>query len=282
MEYWHLLSLDAPTVAVAWSWAFATASGVTLHPVSALLLGLATWLLYVADRLLDSRHFSRAEHAGVLHERHHFHARHRKIFLAVALPALCILVWLVLTRMESAPRFEDLVLSVAAGVYLLMVHRPVNRLPNRFLSKEAAVAIIFCIACVIPAWSRQPAAHRWLVCVGVPFALLCWLNCVAIESWEAGSSCATPGALTMAIGRGLRSTAILLAVATTLLALVAALQGHPAYAAVLFSISVSAVLLIRLDHVRPRMTALQLRAAADGVLLTPAIFLLLRYLTSRA
>ncbi|MGC2300913.1 MAG: hypothetical protein WA476_19055, partial [Acidobacteriaceae bacterium] len=53
--HWHLLSLDAPTVAVLWAWSFARAADV--HPSGSALavLGIGTWLIYVADRLLDAR-----------------------------------------------------------------------------------------------------------------------------------------------------------------------------------------------------------------------------------
>ena len=170
MEYWHLLSLDAPTVAIVWSWAFASASNVALHAISAVLLGLATWLLYVADRLLDG--FA-VRHADSLRERHHVHARHRMAFLAIAFPSLCLLAFLVITHMERAPRHEDLILAGCALVYLLLVHLPAALIRERrthFFSKEAAVAVIFSAACIIPAWSRGVGMHPWLLFAGLPFS----------------------------------------------------------------------------------------------------------------
>ncbi|HEX3435703.1 MAG TPA: hypothetical protein VHT24_02975 [Pseudacidobacterium sp.] len=68
--YWHLLSLDAPTVAALWSWSFARAAHVELPILAPLLLAAGTWLVYVADRILDGA--SRAKYDG-LQLRHHFY-----------------------------------------------------------------------------------------------------------------------------------------------------------------------------------------------------------------
>ncbi len=53
--YWHLLSLDAPTVAVLWAWSFDRAVGCPTPSVRSPCSALGTWLIYVADRLLDAR-----------------------------------------------------------------------------------------------------------------------------------------------------------------------------------------------------------------------------------
>ena len=54
LRYWHLLSLDAPTVAGLWCWAFGRAVRLHLSPRLPVALALGTWLFYVADRLLDA------------------------------------------------------------------------------------------------------------------------------------------------------------------------------------------------------------------------------------
>jgi len=51
LRLWHLASLDAPTVAVVWTLGFAWAASVRLPPWIPVLLALATWAVYVADRL---------------------------------------------------------------------------------------------------------------------------------------------------------------------------------------------------------------------------------------
>ena len=80
LRYWHLLSLDAPTVAALWCWAFRRATRLPLAPWLPLALAMGTWLFYVADRLLDAQLSPEA----ALRERHRFHDRHRGWFLAIA------------------------------------------------------------------------------------------------------------------------------------------------------------------------------------------------------
>ena len=55
LALWHLLSLDAPSVATVWTIAIAHAAGVDLPWTSAAAMFIAVWILYAADRLLDAR-----------------------------------------------------------------------------------------------------------------------------------------------------------------------------------------------------------------------------------
>jgi hypothetical protein len=154
LRYWHLLSLDAPTVAALWCWAFGRAARLRLAPWLPLALALGTWLFYVADRLLDARLGSPAE----LEERHHFHARHRRGLLAAAVPAALLLGMLV-SRMPPALLAAYAGLGVLALGYLACVHWPAGRRcrgRRRFppwLPKELAVALLFAAATALPAWS---------------------------------------------------------------------------------------------------------------------------------
>ena len=297
LQYWHLLSLDAPTVAVVWCAAFASAAHLRLPTLSYGLLFVATWGLYVADRLLDGMNAAppaSVKHAQRLRERHHFHARHRRAFLLAAIPLGLILAGLVATRMNASARHDDLLLAAAAACYLLCVHLPgraalrSERLPGRWFAvpKELAVAIIFSIACVIPTGARQIAFDGWLIGSGVSFALLCWLNCVAIETWETSweASATAQGAgraahpLTQAIGRRLRISCCIVAGAGLSLALVAALAGNTAFCIPALSVAASASLVYQLDRIRFHLAPVLLRAAADAVLLTPCVLLLLAHL----
>ena len=64
---------------VVWSLAFASVAKIYLPVWVPVLLALATWSIYIGDRLLDAR---RALRTGALHslrERHFFHWRHRRL-----------------------------------------------------------------------------------------------------------------------------------------------------------------------------------------------------------
>lgn len=248
--------------------AFAHASRVRLPDNAPLLLALATWLLYVADRLLDGIRLSRD---NSLQERHYFHRRYRTAFLATAIPLLALLCWLVARYMDPAPRFEDMLLAAGAGLYLLLVHLPRRshrlniRIPRRFALKEAAVGVIFAVACIIPSWARTTMAHPWLVATGLLFAALCWLNCIAIDAWE--SPLPTDTAVGMA-GRWL--------IISTLAVMVMEISMRQwPFVPLSLCVLLSTLLLLRLDQHRGRMAPVQLRALSDAVLLTPVLLLLL-------
>jgi hypothetical protein len=187
LRYWHLLSLDAPTVAALWCWAFGRATRLGLSPWLPAALAMGTWLFYVADRLLDARFSPEA----ALKERHRFHERHRRWFLAIAAPVALALALLV-AHMPRSLITSYCVLGALSLLYLGLVHLPARArgrsLP--YFPKEFVIALLFAAASALPAWDeawRRAAGmprHHPLLLLCPLFAVLCWLNCVAIEDWE--------------------------------------------------------------------------------------------------
>ncbi len=300
-ERWHLLSLDAPTVAALWSWFFARAMRIDLPWYAPLLLALGTWLVYVADRILDG---TRADPSTPLRERHRFHARHRKAFLTAGAAVGCALIWLIVARMSANARYEDTVLFAAALLYLVLVHKP--RLGGTgvpgdrssslgwgtsWLPKELAVGIVFAAATAVPAWSRlnsDPHSERPALLPAVAiFAANCWLNCVAIERWEnliPTEALDSPDTHTTTrwaaehFGLVASAIAILAGIPAVILAFLSSSAAPnstpfrgtvPIYAAGL----TAALALALLDRHRNSFSTLQLRIAADLTLLTPLLFL---------
>jgi hypothetical protein len=277
-EWWHLLSLDAPTVAALWSWFFARAMHLRFPLVASLLLALGTWLLYVADRILDGvRHRS----GEPLQERHRFHARHRTAFLVAASLLIMLLTWFVLTHVQSEVLWDDAWIGTFAVLYLLVVHRrSVSPHPKALrLPKEVAVAVLFATATAVPAWSRLKASDgaglgkSQLGPAVVCFAALCWVNCVGIEKWEAGCppalANAKPHASTRWAGLHLRPIVTMIALFSLAAALLAPSRG---LMAVYLAALLSSGLLFALDIRSSRFSPLHVRIAADAALLTPLAF----------
>ena len=285
-QWWHLLSLDAPTVAALWSWSIARALEVHLPLSAPLLLALGTWLVYVADRILDGLFVSSP---NSLRERHFFYARHRGAFLLASVPVGLLLAWLIVTRMNPAARHEDIAVFGVALFYFCVVH-VYGEAAERWLPKELAVGAVFAVATAVPAWSRLPRAAHGAGLVSLPtvltlmvllFAMLCWLNCVAIEKWErAGDSGPHAGAgkphwttlwaqrFFPAVSGGLALTAILGAA-------VSWSAGMPRpVPAILLACAMTAMGFAALDRWRDRLGlgAFALRIAADAVMLTPLLF----------
>jgi hypothetical protein len=278
--WWHLLSLDAPTVAVLWAWFFVRAMHLRVPPLAVLLLGGATWLLYVADRILDGL---RQERKELLRDRHLFHARHRRAFLFTALALATLLACMVLTRMYARALREDLFLATFALLYLLLVHAA-SRVPARrrrnWLPKELVVGVIFASATAVPAWSRlserSEGARIQLFEAVVFFAALCWINCVAIEKWETGArpflehaTLLQAHSSTRWAGDHLQAVLAFIALLSVIAACLAPASG---LRAVYLAFLLSSGLILILDARRSRIAPLQLRIAVDAALLTPLAF----------
>jgi hypothetical protein len=277
LEHWHLLSLDAPTVAALWSWFFARAMHIDLPWHAPLLLALGTWLVYVADRILDG---TRAISSTPLRERHRFHAQHRKAFLTAGAAVGCALLWLIVARMSANARYEDTVLFSAALLYLVLVHKP--RIGGTgWLPKELAVGIVFAAATAVPAWSRLHsglnAARAALFPAVALFAAICWLNCVAIERWEnltPAGQLESPDAHTTTrwVAGHFRPVALSLAAISAALASIS-ISRNPGTLAVYLAVMTAALCLVAIDRFRKRLSSLHLRVTADAALLTPLILI---------
>ena len=275
LRIWHLASLDAPTVAVAWSLAFAWTAQIHLPLWVPVLLALGTWAVYIIDRLLDARAGLRAGSFHFLRERHFFHWRHRRILLAVAVCAASAAAAIIVAFMPASVRQHNSAFAVAALAYFSSVHalhQPPNHRRTLFSRalhiKEFVVGVLFTAGCALPTLSRLhgiagPATKQWPLIAAISFfAALAWLNCRAIEHWESNPA---PSRIPVA--------AIALGSFASLLANVL-IHAQPRTAALLAAGSVSAFLIAALDYFRPRLTPIALRAAADLVLLTPLLLLL--------
>ncbi|MBS1820414.1 MAG: hypothetical protein JST61_00320 [Acidobacteria bacterium] len=261
LHLWHLLSLDAPSVATLWTWFIAHSNHIRLSASSLLAMAAAVWMLYAADRLLDGQ----APHADALEARHHFHYRHRNAFLA-GIAAASIVLALLLPRIPMEAIRLYLVLGGLVFGYFVVIHatNSAHRLP-----KEIAVGICFAAAVFIPTVARQPQLRIVLLPPALLFAALCSLNCLFIYAWEhpAGTWQQQPHALTTAALRHLSSLAAAVGVASSALAI---LHRHTLWP-ISTAIALSAFALVALHRNRGQYDALTLRAAADFVLLTPAL-----------
>lgn len=281
LRLWHLASLDAPTVALAWSWGFARAAGVRLHAWAPLALGLIAWAIYIADRLLDARAGMRFPPLHLMRERHFFHWRYRAVLAPIGMLAAVAAGTLVITCLPAGARLPDTALAAATLAYFSGVHTRgrlfcrIYRLLSPFSSRAFVIGALFTAGCLLPAASEvgragaAPAA-RALALPALYFACLGWLNCRAIGQWE------SPGGDPSPVGCFPRPTvAELMGICGAVLALLLA-AAQPRAAWMIAAGTASACLLGLLDRYRARLTPLALRATADLVLLTPALLFLMR------
>lgn len=265
---WHLLSLDAPTVATLWVIFIARSACLRLPWTEPAAMFVAVWMLYAADRLLDARSASPQRD---LEARHRFHHRHRVAFRAALLLAGPVLA--LLLRAAGLPTLRlDLLLGALLLAWLLLVHlwpSTAARLP-----KELAVGVFFPAAVFVPTVALLPALRRALLPDALLLAAACSLNCLYIFAWEHPHSRGHAHRSTLwAVQRlpQLTSVTTLAALGTATLSLSstrAERAGLPAIAC-----AASAGLLLLLHRRRNEIAPLTLRAAADLCLLTPALLL---------
>lgn len=271
LALWHLASLDAATVAAVWSVAFAWVAGMSLPLWVVGLQALAVWTVYVGDRLLDARAGLQEPGRGTLRARHIFHWRHRRLLLPLAALSGCAVAWMIFRLLPVRAREDNSVLALAALAYFTRVHSGGTQrfLARRLFSKELLVGVLFTGGCALPTVYARAHGPLWpLLPPALFFAALAWLNCYAIDRWE---SHAHPAQSPVARVAGVFGIAGLALAAVTALT-------EPRGAALVAAGSASALLLAWLDRRRVQLSAVTLRAAADLVLLTPALLLPLAWI----
>ncbi|MDW5264207.1 MULTISPECIES: hypothetical protein [Acidobacteriaceae] len=268
---WHLLSLDAPTIAALWVWFIAAADHIRLPLSSIAAMFIAVWMLYAADRLLDTRLLdSQSRQEQHLEARHYFHHRHRSAFLTGILLASAALAPLLL-RLSTEAIHLYLILGGLLFGYFILIHA--TRSAHRF-PKEIAVGIFFAAATFIPTVARQPELRLALLPSALLLGMLCSLNCLFIYAWEHDPQRSSAPdhpthATTRFALRHLPLFAIVIALAGTILAIF----HHRAPWSIPLATVISAALLLVLHARRHHISPLTLRATADLVLLTPMLLI---------
>lgn len=270
----NLLSLDAPLVAVAWLYMFAKTWRADYHPWEAYVsLGLAVWVIYVSDRLLDVSMMGSS--SAKLEARHEFHRKHRIAFsIAAALAAITSLV-LVVIYMSFAIYLYLLVggILVAGFFGLSMLSSQANEVPH---AKNILAGITFAFGTAMMAHVYLPTSGSYglnemltsheFIC----FAVLCILNISAIDLWEHAHRSADDEIKA--------SDELALTLPLTLLgaaALVFALLDHGmATRPFFYAILTGAALLQILNRNRARFSMDALRVLADVALLLPFLIFL--------
>jgi hypothetical protein len=254
--WWHLLSLDAPTIAVLWAHLFARTVHVQPGLADEVVLAGAVWLTYSADRVLDG---CLAADPNRLRTRHRFARRYRNRLAAVWLVVLLIVAGVSLSGIDRALLDAGVGVLGVVVLYLGAVHLTPDGLMPDWI-KRSLVAIIFSLGSALPAAVQTSHPER-LAPPAVAFAALCFLNCTAIETWEGKEDRATS------------RFGIAIALCGGALALLSAAPFLSAGRLAFIAAACAAFGLGLLDATRDRLSAEAVRVLADAVLLTAAVSL---------
>ncbi len=112
----HLLSLDAPIVAVVWQDFVARCYPSILYPAGRWVLGLTVWAIYLGDRLLDVRSAEGADNESPSHA---FYRRNGRLLGIVLMAALLADLIVTIAWLRPAVRWNGLALGCAVTAYLV-------------------------------------------------------------------------------------------------------------------------------------------------------------------
>lgn len=289
LKAWHLLSLDAPTVAAVWTAFVAWSIGLAIPRGDVAAMFLAVFMLYATDRLLDAKPLFTLPLLPELQPRHLFHHRHRSTFLAATL-ICCVPLAVLLHHTPESVLHLYVALACLLFGWLLLIHvRPAPSAIAHRLPKEVAVGLFFPAAVFISTVGRVPGLRASLLPLALLFASVCILNCLFLYAWEhpghpAEAHASTRWGLRRMRGLALGSTVAALGLLPLQLARRMGPFGERNIAhlwAPCAACAMSAGLLLLLDQQRERISPLLLRALADFVLLTPVPVGLATVLTHR-
>ena len=259
----HLLSLDAPLVAVVWLRWWARAAAVRVPWGCAFILGGGVWLIYVVDRLADTAAPSRRDHETA---RHAFYSRERRFMGLAAGLILCVLAILSPCLLPPREFAAGLGLVGLAGGYFWLIHCRTGAGWARALPKEGVVGAMFAVGTAFFVVGQTGRPDLAASAAYAMFGGLCFLNCALITKWER-----TPP--------DLREASSLLNAFPRLIAhldagclglgLLAAVALCSSRAGLFVPIMLSAALLAMLDRCKDRLSVNVLRVLVDAALLTP-------------
>jgi len=138
------LSLDVVLGAVTMSWLFAKANETNIPVSIYLILGIAVWLIYTLDHLLDAKKIEgRASTA-----RHQFHQKHSAgltlVWIAMLTISLCFaLIYLPLKTWQCGS-----VVVVFTIIYFILIHF-FGSIYSKFIVKEVGVASGYALGVVV-------------------------------------------------------------------------------------------------------------------------------------
>lgn len=163
-----VLALDAPAVIATWYLVVASAFGHRPVPTEALLLGLATWLAYMADRLLDGRRFPCANET--MSARHRFAQRHRGVLSVIWCGVAVATCGLALATLDDRTLGIGLAAGVATLLYVIGTYlRP--RIVRASVPRELVVGAVFSAGLLIVAGPQGSASSiSAFAILALPFA----------------------------------------------------------------------------------------------------------------
>jgi len=180
----NLLSLDAPLVAAVWLWMFAKTWRVVSFPNTIYwLVVVMVWLIYVLDRLLDSRVAGHALSNQT--PRHQFHARFQKVLWFGVVVAGLAAIGLLLSLPTGLWSHGAFVLIFVVFYFVLVALQGNEGISHL---KNILAGMAFACGTAVGVHFYRPDSNLFYFLLApetMTFAVLCILNISAIDFWSA-------------------------------------------------------------------------------------------------
>jgi len=183
----HFLALDTVCAVLAWNLLASSVLGTANSPLLLFWTGAAVWLVYIADRWLDSLPNSTEEH---LSERHLFAARHRGVIAIIWLGVWLISIMSALIQLPGKILLAGAFIAAMGVIYLILIQRTPHedKKGRRRAGGGIVVGPLVALAVILfPALNGSPKSTM----IGVTWALIAWGFCLQTRSsriWEEGGS----------------------------------------------------------------------------------------------
>jgi hypothetical protein len=249
-------------------WQILLAQGLNarLNPFEPLVLGLAVWCVYAGDQVLDAL---RPVTEVLAPARKRFYRENFRMAWKAGLSVAILGIPLSYELLGRATFHAGLLLTMFVVGYFGLVHL----LPSEWRSgwpREAAVALLFTTGTFLGVWVATGEKRGLMAGPALLFALLCWANVSAIETWEwqirLSSKGDAPSGSARWIAAHLKIAAYGIAVLAILLASGSAVPLNFAIAA-----CGSGIAMAVLAEWQDRLPVSVARVAADAALCTPLL-----------
>lgn len=167
----NLLSIDVVVGAVVSSLYFSTLLEVKANHYSMVTLGLAVWIIYTADRLLDVKNLN----GPATTDRHQFHHRYQnQLWISIFLMGI-IAVALVFFLPHSIITIGIFV-AASSGLYLLI--------QKNLRIKEFIVAILYTVGVLLPSLGLRSSLSSELYFLIAQFFIVALINLLLFSRFE--------------------------------------------------------------------------------------------------
>ena len=262
----NALALDAALFATCWQGMANGSFGMAYSWFHGLLVVLAVWLGYTADRLVDA--VGMKQNAQTV--RHRLVQRHRKALFFAWVIVLAGSITLAVTYLSSKELVTGFALAMACVSNACLNYLdPTGRLP---IPKELRASVLLASGIHWVLWSQLTAISFPFVLSCLAVTLLCFINCCFISKWERQLD-VKQGQSSLALRRKFVSEQVagITLVTATLCLLIGALGAHCPQGLMFQATAVALFALPIIDHTKLHLE--DKRIIADASLFLPFLLL---------